>query len=568
MDTYKKKFAEILQKKLTESSIEELISQIQLTPENIEGDLAFPCFKFAKEFKKAPPIIAQEMVKELANENVIAIGPYINFKINNNQLAQELIENILRKKENFWKGETTNKTLLIEWRQPNTHKSFHIGHVRNTLVSESVSRIAEFSGNKVIKVCYPWDIGAHVAKWIWYYTNFFQGDFPEKNFTKRAGELYAAATKKVDENKETFQEQIHELQKKLEDWDIELNKVWQKTRTLCLDDMKKIFEELGTTQLDKRYYESDVEQAGIKKVKEMLDEGIAIKSQWAVAMNLEEYKLWYFLLLKSNGASLYSTKDIALAYMKRKDFPEYDTSLYVVGSEQEYHFNQLFKTLELIGFEHEKLQHLSYGLVDLVDGKMSSRDGNIILYEDFRDELLENATELVADRELDEKQKQEIIRKVSFSAMKYAMLLQDSEKRIIFDKEKALSFTGETGPYIQYTYARCSSILKKTSPLQRGIEGVDYSLLTTSEEKNILVHLAQFSKIIQKASKEYKPNYVARYLLELAKLFNNYYQKHKVIQEDEDKKTLQNTRISLIQAIQQVIANGLELLGIDTIEEM
>ncbi len=171
---------------------------------------------------------------------------------------------------------------------------------------------------------------------------------PKENFTKRAGELYAAATTKVDENKELYQKQIHTLQKNLEDGDPELQKIWKETRQLCLDDMKKIFEELGTSELDRRYYESEVEQPGIKKVNEMLEQGIAIKSQGAVAMNLEAYDLGYFLLLKSNGASLYSTKDIALAYLKQQEFPQYTDSLYVVGSEQIHHFNQLFKTLELI----------------------------------------------------------------------------------------------------------------------------------------------------------------------------------------------------------------------------
>lgn len=573
MLAYKKQFAEQLATQFSDLNTEILIQQIQLTPEDIEGDLAFPCFRFAKEFKKSPQIIAQEVVKKLNNENIIAVGPYINFKINNDKLAQELITKILTEKDKFWQGEKTDKTLLIEWRQPNTHKSFHIGHIRNALISESVARISEFAGNTVIKVCYPWDIGAHVAKWIWYYTNFYDGTLPTENFTKRAGELYATATSKVDENKEKYSEQIHELQKNLENGDPELQKIWKETRQLCLDDMKNIFEELGTTKLDRRYYESEVEQPGIKKVQEMLEQGIAIKSQWAVAMNLEDYNLGYFLLLKSNWASLYSTKDIALAQLKQQEYPEYTDSLYVVGSEQEHHFNQLFKTLELIGFDYKKLHHLSYGLVDLAEGKMSSRAGNVILYEDFRDELLEKASELVADREIEENKKQDIIKKVAFASMKYGMLLQDSEKRIIFDKEKSLSFTGETGPYIQYTYARCTSILKKAKsviPAKAGISttDIDYSLLNTDEEKNILLHLAQLEKTVQKAAKEYKPNYIARYILELAKIFNSYYQKHKIIQENKEQKNLENARIILVQAVQQVIHNACHLLGIEVVEEM
>lgn len=276
--------------------------------------------------------------------------------------------------------------------------------------------------------------------------NFYpeKGNFPTKNFTRRVGQLYTAATKKVDENPDLYKAQIETLQKQLEDGDPELQKLWKETRELCLLDMKKIFAELGSGDIDKRYFESEVEQQGIQIVKQMLADGTAEISQGATAINLEQRDLGRFLLLKSTGASLYSTKDIALAYKKREDFPDYDISLYVVGSEQEHHFKQLFKTLEIIGFDHDKLHHLSYGLIDLKSGKMSSREGNIILYEDFRDQLLEYANSLMAERDLPIEKKADIARKVAFAAMKFAILLQDSEKRMTFDETQALSFEGET----------------------------------------------------------------------------------------------------------------------------
>lgn len=228
-------------------------------------------------------------------------------------------------------------------------------------------------------------------------------------------------------------------------------------------------------------------------------------------MDLEEFGLGVFLLLKSTGASLYSTKDIALAYQKKSDFPNYDQSLYVVGLEQEHHFKQLFKTLELIGFDHDKLKHISYGLVDLADGKMSSRAGNVVLYEDFRDELIAKAQEMVASRDLAEDQKKQIAHDVAFAAMKFGMLLQDSEKGIIFDKQTALSFEGETGPYLQYMSARISSIFKKVDKNQ--IQTPDFSLLNLVSEKNLLLQLASFPDLVQKSAEEYKPNIIARFAL-------------------------------------------------------
>ncbi|MDR0607716.1 MAG: arginine--tRNA ligase [Candidatus Peribacteria bacterium] len=334
--------------------------------------------------------------------------------------------------------------MLIEGRNINTHKAVHIGHMRNILVSEAVARIEKFAGNEVVRVCYPGDVGAHVAKRLRYYLNFTGQELPNESFTKRVGQLYTQATIKVDEHPDEYKAQIEALQKKLEDGDVALQRIWKETRRLCLADLEKILTELGSSNFDKRYFESEVEQAGIQIVQQMLAEGIAQYSQGAVAINLEAWKLDWFLLLKSTGASLYSTKDIALAYQKKADFPHYAMSLYVVGSEQEHHFQQLFKTLELIGFEYNKLHHLSYGLLDLKGEKMSSRAGNVILYEDFRDQMLEQAETMMKERSLLAEQKKPTARAVAFGAIKFRILLQDSEKKILFDREQALSFEGET----------------------------------------------------------------------------------------------------------------------------
>ena len=567
---YLQEFAKLL-KKQTWILEETLLNQITLAPENIEGDLAFPCFRIAKEFSRNPNELAKELTEKLSQEEhqfferFIAVWPYVNAIIESETFAQSLLTEIQEKQTDYGQGEKTGKQILIEGWQPNTHKAVHIGHVRNILVWESVSRILKFAGNEVIKCCYPWDIGAHVAKWIRYYLNFYpqQGNFPTENFTKRVGELYTLATCKVDENPDEYKRQIEELQKKLEDGDKELQTVWKQTRELCLIDMKKIFDELWSGNIDKRYFESEVEQPGIQIVNKMLADGIAEVSQGAVAMNLEEWKLWWFLLLKSTGASLYSTKDIALAYQKKADFPNYNTSLYVVGSEQEHHFQQLFKTLELIGFDFNKLHHLSYGLIDLKSGKMSSRAGNVILYEDFRDQLIQQAEQGMTERNLPEAEKKLTARAVAFAAMKFAILLQDSEKKILFDEAQALSFEGETGPYLQYTYARINSILRKNT---QELNKPDFSLLNTEEDKKLLLQLSKFWEEVQKAAQTYKPNYVARFCLDTAQIFNSYYHNHKII--DKSNPELSKARLFLIQSVQQIIKNGLELLWIDTVESM
>ena len=569
-NSFKYQFAELLAPHLP-LDLDQITSLIVPAPENIAGDLAFPCFQLAKSLGKAPNLIANELKEQIEKNNlwifseVIAVWPYINALFDPKKLAETVLTQIKDQKSDFWSGILQDKTILLEGRAPNTHKSIHIGHVRNFLLSESIARILSFAGYKVIKTCYPGDIWAHVAKWIWYYQNFLDNaEFPDHNFSKRVGEIYTLATKKVDENPDLYKPQIADLQKALEDWDQSLVDFWQKTRAMCLEDMQKIFSELGTEHFDKRYFESTVEQPGIKKVHELLEQGIAQKSQGAIVMNLEEYDLGVFLLLKSNGASLYSTKDIALAYQKKADFPEYDQSLYVVGLEQEYHFQQLFKTLDLIGFDQSKLHHVSYGLVDLVDGKMSSRAGNVVLYEDFRDQLLTKATEMMDTRDLPVDQKHNIAHQVAFGAMKFGMLLQDSEKGITFDRNQALSFEGESGPYLQYMGARISSILKKAPAPD--FSALDYNLLSTAGEKNLILLLAHFPDLVQKAAQDYKPNTIARFALTLAKQFSSYYHSVKIL--DDQNPSLSNARLCLLVLVHQTLQNALNLLGIELPESM
>lgn len=560
-------FAELIAPNLW-VSVDEIISDVVIAPDNVKGDFAFPCFKRAKTLWKNPAQISSEIVSKIQPSSsfseIISVWPYVNAVLNSEAFAKSVIEKIEKEKADFGRGESTWKQFVLEWWQPNTHKTIHIWHIRNILVSESNARILKYAWNAVVKCSYPGDIGAHVAKWLWYYTKFYQWEMPKENFSKWVWILYTEATRKVDENPDVYKPEIWDLQKKLEDWDEELVKIWKETRELCLQDMKKIFAELWSGEIDKRYYESEVEKPWVELVRKLQAEWKAVISEWALAINLEEYNLWWFLLLKSNWACLYSTKDIGLAFRKQADYPNYSKSLYIVGSEQEHHFAQLFKTLEIMWINRDKLQHISYWLVDLKEWKMSSRAWNVILYEDFRDLLLEKAESMVADRDIPDQEKKETAKKIAFWAMKFWMLLQDSEKKIIFDLQTALSFEWETGPYLQYTTARMSSILRKN---QRDLGwNIDYSLLNTDEEKALLLKLASFEEEVQKAANEYKPNYVARRCLDIAQLFNSYYHNHKII--DDSNVELSKARLHLLQSILQVMKNALNLLWIDAVESM
>ena len=555
---YKKQFAELLSRTELALSLDEIIWLIEIVPSNIQWDLGFPCFRLAKDLKMAPNQIAQSFVEKIGDDRVIAVWPYVNFQIPTDEFSKELIWEIDSKKADFGKMESNGQEVVLEWWQPNTHKAFHIGHLRNALVGNGIAACMTWAGYKVHGVSYPWDIWAHVAKWIWYFINFTDQKFPTEDFWVWAGKLYSLATAKVDENSDEYKAQIQKLQKDLEDWDPKLVEIWLESREWCLKDFREIFAELDCP-IEKWYFEKDVEKPWIQRVKDMLDKWIAqIGEWWAIIIDLEKYDLWVFLLLKSTWASLYSTKDIWLAYQKKADFPNYSQSLYIVWSEQEHHFQQLFKTLEIIWFPYEQLHHISYWLVDLKDGKMSSRAGNVILYTELRDKLIAEAEKMMEWRNIPAEKKSQIAKSVAFAAMKFDMLLPDAGKKILFDSESALSFEWETGPYLQYTHARCCSLLKKWN---LDLENIDYSDFD-DQEKWILIHLAQFQDFILKAAKEYRPNYVARYLLDLSKLFNSYY-------NTTSKKLVEsNSGLALVNSVKQVLANGLGILWIDAPEEM
>ncbi len=553
-DIFKKEIAKAVSK-IIGKNID--IDSIEAPPSPEMGDYALPCFFLAKELKKNPAEIAKTIGEKIKTNNYIdsvnAAGPYINFFVKKEFLNEKVLKEILKKKLKYGSGRI-KKTALLEGWQPNTHKAFHIGHIRNSVLSESVARILEFYGYKVIRVSYMGDVGAHVAKWVWYFNNFYRGKIPKENVSKWAGEIYTEATRKSEDNEE-YEKEINEVHRKLEEGDKKLLSLWKKTRKLCLDDIYNIFNELGC-EINKNFFESEVEKEGKKIVHSLVKKKIAYYDEGAIIMNLEKYNLGIFVLLKSNGASLYSTKDIALAQLKSKKY-KFDNSLYVVASEQDFYFKQLFKCLELIKYkDFKKLNHVSYGLVKLKEGKMSSREGNIVLYEDFRDDLIRKVEEVMKD-----KKKKDVAKAVSFGAMKFTMLNQDSQKEIIFDSEKALSFDGETGPYVQYTYARICSILKKIKVESR----IDFSLLSNGEEKAIVKLLNEFPDVIEKAALMYKPNLISRKLMDICQAFNLYYHKYKILDEDKE---IKKARVLLAYCVMNVIEIGLELLSIDAVKEM
>jgi len=538
----------------------EVAKALEVDINNIEepekyGDFAYACFSLASKLKKNPKEIASDLSKKMKIKfigKIEATGPYVNFYVDWYELGQELFKNINEKYGSCKEKET----VIMDVFQPNPFKPFHIGHIRNAVLGESIRRILEFCGKKTIAVSYMGDVGTHVAKWLWYYSKFYKGEIPKENVSKWAGEVYAEATRKVAE-KEEYEEEVKEINKKLDGRDKEIMKTWKNIRDLCLEDFWKIKEELGV-HLDGNFYESEVEEPGRKIVQKLIKEGKAKTSEGAIVVDLEKYGLGVFLLLKSDGTALYSTKDLGLNELKRKKY-KFDKSLFIVATEQELYFKQLFKAMELFGIPSwENNFHVSFGLVVLKEGKMSSRYGTVILYEDLRDEMIRKVGELLKDTVIENKE--DVIRKVAFSAIKFPMLNIDSHKTITFDWEQALDFEGKSGPYLQYSYVRAVNILNKAK-----VKRFDASLLKEDIEIKLIKKTTKFPDIIKQSADKYSPNILSNYLFELAQDFNSFYHSSPVLKAEED---LKNARLKLVESIKIVLGIGLELLGIPILEKM
>ncbi|MBI3032159.1 arginine--tRNA ligase [Candidatus Woesearchaeota archaeon] len=569
MDKYRKEIEDLLEKELNKKEI-----VLEIPKESNLGDYAFPCFILSKELKKSPMIIAQELVQKLTPsehmQKITANGPYVNFFMNKKSLAKTVVKEIFTKKEDYGKGEEKKERVMIEFSQANTHKAFHVGHVRGTSIGESLVRILHHYGHEVIRVNYQGDTGMHVAKWLWCYLKYHQNDAFDKH-TKATwiASVYVDAVKRLSESKDAankeFEQEVLEINKKLDNKsDKELLKLWKKTRAWSLEEFERIYQDLNT-RFDHYFFEGEMDEPAKNIVHRMIEKGIAKIDEGAAIINLEKYNLGIFVLLRKDGTALYSSKDLALAEIKFNKY-NIDKSIYVVGAAQTLHLKQAFKTLEIMGFKQGELcRHVAFAEVRLPSGKMSSRTGENILYEDMKQMVFDYTREETLKRHIDwEKDKiEKTVKAISIAAIKFDMLNRDNNKMIVFDVKTACDFEGETGPYLQYANARINSVLKKYGKKAAG--DIDVALFNEQEQK-LIVLLSRFPLAVEEASLQLKPSIICRYLLDLCQLFNEYYHQTPILKAEHE--ALVKARTLLCYNIGTVIKKGLDLLGIETPEEM
>ncbi len=537
------------------------------------GDLALPCFRLSRSRQKAPQIIAQELVSFLSNDDIIsqasAVGPYVNISLNHQIIAQEVLTDIGQKnKEYGFNNSASGLRTMIEFSNANTHKSYHIGHLRNLCYGDAVAKILAANGHKVIPVSYINDFGSHAAKTLWALKNFYSGQKMPTDPVERGeflGQAYEQAVRllKADPGRAA---EVNKIMKQLEQKKGAYYRLWQETRQWSLDYFAAVYKKMKIS-FSHTFYEHEFIAAGRQLVQTLLDQGVFSQSQGVVVADLEKYNLGVLVVLRSDGTALYPVADLPLAIEKIKKY-NLDTSIYVVDVRQSLYFQQLFKILQLMGYQ-QKFVHLSYEFVKLPTGMMSSRTGNVITFFELYRQVFALARAETAKRHQDwpaNKIKQ-VAQKIAIGAIKFEMTKVGADKIITFDIDQALRFDGFTAAYLQYTYARLSSILRRAnhnSPNGKTPAAAARHLLS-SVEYSLLLKLAYFPLIVKKAGADFQPAEIARYLFDLAQEFNDYYHQVPVLQADKPKK---QARLLLLQAVGQVLANGLGLLGIEALTEM
>lgn len=544
----------------------EIISLIEVPPSYEMGDYAFPCFKLAKIFRKAPNLIAEEIANKIQEnpyfEKIENVGPYVNFFIDKSILVETVLEEIKNKKEKYGSSDIgKGKTVIVEYSSPNIAKPFHIGHIRTTIIGHALYRIYSFLGYDTVAINHLGDYGTQFGKLIVAYKKWGDRSVIEKDPINELLKLYIKFHEEV-EKEPSLDNEARKWFKKLEDGDNEATELWKWMREISLEEFNKVYDMLGI-EFDSFTGESFYSDKMPKVVEELQNKGLLVKSEGADIVDLEPYNMPPALIRKSDGSTLYITRDIAAAIYRKENYDFYK-NIYVVGSEQKLHFDQWRKIIDLMGYDWaENCIHVPFGMVRLEEGTMSTRKGRVVFLEDVLKKAVEKTTGIIEERNPKLENKEEVAKQVGIGAIVFQELFNSRIKDYVFSWDKTLSFEGETGPYVQYTHARANSLLEKG---KFSVEDeIDYSLLKREEEIDIIRLLYDFPNIIINSSEKNEPSFITRYITEIAKNFNRFYHNCPILNEEED---LRKARLLLVYATKLVLNTGLFLLGIEAPDKM
>lgn len=538
---------------------------LEIPPKADMGDFAFPCFQLAKTLRKAPPMIAADIAEKIGDVDILdkleVKGAYLNFFIKKELFVKTMIENA--DVENFGSSDMgKGKTICIDYSSPNVAKNFHVGHLRTTIIGNSLYKIYSKLGYQVERINHLGDWGTQFGKLIVAYKAWGSKEAVEKDGVAELMRLYVKFHEEADKD-DSLNDQARAWFTKMEHGDEEALDIWKWFVDISLKEYKGTYALLGM-EFDHYLGESFYRDKTADVVKRLQDANLLEKSQGAQIVNLDAYDMPPCLIMKKDGSSIYATRDLA-AIFYRKDRWNFDKCLYVTGQEQKLHFAQVFKVVELLGNDWAKdsLVHIPYGLVSLEGAKLSTRSGNIIYAEDILLEAIDKVKGVIAEKNPDLENKDEVAKIVGVGAILFHDLYNQRIKDVSFKWDKVLNFDGETGPYVQYTYCRCASILRSID--HDANASIDYSLLLDEEAIALLKEINRFPQVVKDAAEKYEPSVVARFAMDVAQSFSRFYNADRVNVEDA---TLRNARAKLVDMTKHTLKDALDLLGIQCPEQM
>jgi len=569
MINFKQEIAKAIAK-VTNLDAKELENYIEIPPNSDLGDYAFPCFKLAKDLRKAPPMIANDIkenieIDKFIIEKIDVVGGYLNIFINKEALVKTVLEEVAKQNEKYGSSNIgEGKNVVIDYSAPNIAKPFHIGHLRSTVIGGALYKIYNFLGYNSVGINYLGDWGLQFGKVI-AGISLWKDEYDFENDEMASILKTYIRFNQEEKEKPELTEMARACFKKLEDGDEETVKAWEHIRKISLENYEKTYKLLNSkfdSYNGEAYYNDKMDPV----VDELKEKGLLKESQGAQVVDLEEYNMPPCIIITSAGTTIYATRDLA-SLKDRINKYNFDKAIYVVGNEQQLHFKQVFKVLELMGYEEyaKNCVHVPFGLVVDKDGeKIGSRKGNSVFLEDILNEAIDKVKDIMNEKNPDIEGKDEIARKVGVGAIIFNDLSNSRIKDEIFDWDMLLNFQGETGPYIQYIYVRTRSLLDRAGYTPK-IEEIDFTKLSEKEAIDTLKQIYIFNEVIQNAADKNEPSILARYLIDLSQNFSTFYNEHKIITDD---KKVQDARLFLTYAVGKVLKTGVELLGMEMPERM
>ncbi|MDO4299940.1 MAG: arginine--tRNA ligase [Clostridia bacterium] len=536
-------------------------------PKQGMGDYAFPCFKLAKILRKSPQMIASDIAEKIEKPSftadIQAVNAYINFYVDKSVFAENVLSNINKKGREYINSDLGNgKTIVIDYSSPNIAKPFHIGHLRSTAIGNSLYKIYKALGYKVVGINHLGDWGTQFGKLIVAYKLWGDKEAVERDDIKELSRIYVKFHEEA-ENKPELNDEARTWLVKMQEGDDEALSLWKWFCEISMKEFNRIYNRLGITfdsYAGESFYNDKMEAV----VEEIKEKNLLTESQGAQIVDLEEYKMPPCLILRSDGGTLYPTRDISAA-IYRKNTYDFDKCIYVTALDQNLHFAQWFKVIELMGYDWAKdLVHTPFGLVSLGDGKLSTRKGHVVLMEDILNMSVEKTKNIIEEKNPNLENKDKVAEEVGIGAIIFDDLFNSRIKNVVFDFDRMLNFDGETGPYAQYTHARASSIIKKAG-IEKIEDNIDYSILCDDTSFNVCKAINDFPDKIKEAAEKNEPYIVARQIIEVCKAFNKFYNENNIMNSEEDVKM---ARLAIVFAVRDILAAGLDLLGIKAPEQM